>query len=299
MSYQGNSNANVNANANASPNNSGEKKKSTALSASAQPFPYTGPNNYPAYQAGQAQGARPANPSTGYVSASQPPGPPFGVPHSHFAQQGKDSPANIRSIPLIQVNGYYLALSPAFVPQGSNSQHFSVPGIPNYWSQVPSGSYAPPSQQPQTMPNNTVSPNTPRVVLPPSQGQDRPNSQTPTRPRGDGGRGQGTGLLPPPGLVPSSRQIVTDPRQNMVSSPTFNKYYLPMQARDRQYQGQQTQMEQQQTGQMQMGNPAYNMAPQKPQPQPHPDRHARQRILDEQAKSFSQEDDDAFYPHND
>ncbi|KAI1471297.1 uncharacterized protein F4812DRAFT_467440 [Daldinia caldariorum] len=293
MSYHDHPNINPNTN----PNTTDDGKKQTVLSGSAQPFigGTFKPNSYSNHQAGASQSAGPINQPTGYVSAHQPPGPPMGLPNLKFGQH---------------------ALPPDFVPQGSQGSqlsHFPIHGNHNnHWRQMPYGDRAAPFHHTHAASDSTTSPIAPRVVLPPSHGQIGFNSQTPTRPRG-GGRGQGIDIPPPPGMVPSNRQIITDPRQNVVSSPTFNKYYLPMQSRNRQYpyQGQQHQVEQQQIGQAQMGqqqmgqlqtgkaqigNPAYTMASQKPQP--HPDRHARQRILDEQAKSFSQEDDDAFYPNN-
>ncbi|KAI1800149.1 hypothetical protein F4811DRAFT_51732 [Daldinia bambusicola] len=316
MSHQGDSNTNPTTNPNANPNAniSGDGKKSTVLSGSAPPF--TGSsvsNNYlSTYQVGASQSAGPVNPSAGYGSAHQPPGPsgrPMGHANLNLGQQGNRTSATLRYVLLNKTNKNYLAPPYPFAHQGPQPSNFPIHGnLNSHWRQMPYGSHATTFQHPQTASDSTASPITPRVVLPPPHGQTGSNSQTPTRPRGRG-RGQSTDIPPPPGLVSSSRQIITDPRQNVVNSQTFNNYYLPMQSRNRQYpyQAQQHQMEQQHMGQAQMGqsqmgqaqtiNPAYTMVSQKPQP--HPDRHARQRILDEQAKSFSQEDDDAFYPHND
>ncbi|KAI1647773.1 uncharacterized protein F4817DRAFT_315641 [Daldinia loculata] len=245
-----------------------------------QSLPYYDPkhvhSNYPPYQVRPAQSLKPANLHTGYVSANQPPGPPKGSTASHFGQRVTAPPPG-------------LAPPAPMAPMGPGLSAYMNP---NYASQMPYGARVSPSHHPETMPNSTASPRTPRVVLPPSRGhQHHPNSQTPTRPRT---RGKGIGTTSPSGIVPSSRQIITDPRQTVVSSPTFNNYYLPMQARDFQnpYQGKQPQM-----AQPHIGSPAHAVAPQELKPPL--DRHARQRILDEQAKSFSEEDDAAFYPHKD
>ncbi|KAF3070657.1 hypothetical protein GL218_00538 [Daldinia childiae] len=270
MSYNNNNNNNNNA-ANGNSNNTNGGMQPLTPPETLQSFPYYEPkhahSNYPPYQVRPQQNLKPANLYTGYVSTNQPSGPSKGSATSHFGQGG----------------------TAPIAPMGPG---LSAYVNPNYSSQMPYGASISPSHHPETMPNGTTSPETPRVVLPPSQGhQHHPSSQTPTRPRT---RGHGIGTTSPPGIVPSSRQVITDPRQTVVSSPTFNNYYLPMQARYFQnpYQGQQSQM-----AQPHMGNSAHAMTPQGPMPPV--DRHARQRILDEQAKSFSEEDDDAFYPHKD
>ncbi|KAI0853944.1 hypothetical protein F5Y00DRAFT_257243 [Daldinia vernicosa] len=248
-----------------------------------QPFPYydskQGHNNYPPYPIRPPQSLNPTNLHTYPVWASRPGIPLKGPTASHFGQ-GQQVTAPPPSAPV--------------APEAYMGPPLSIYGNFNTASQTPYGAHTSPSRHPETMPNGTMSPTTPRVVLPPPRRhQHHPNSQTPTHRRtGSGSKGKGTAF--PPSFVPSSRQIITDPRQTVVSSPTFNNYYLPMQARGHQnlYQGQQIQMPQ-----PHIGSTAHAVTPQEPKPPL--DRHARQRILDEQAKSFSEEDDAAFYPHKD
>ncbi|KAI2632126.1 hypothetical protein GGR54DRAFT_634894 [Hypoxylon sp. NC1633] len=93
------------------------------------------------------------------------------------------------------------------------------------------------------------------------------------------------------GSAPSRHQIVTDPRECLVDSPTFNRTFRPMQARQQPHNPPPNSYQNQ--GNYQHRPPGW------PGPVPPPDRVQRQYILDEQAMGFSEEDDDVFYPHND
>ncbi|KAI1454725.1 hypothetical protein F4805DRAFT_477246 [Annulohypoxylon moriforme] len=106
---------------------------------------------------------------------------------------------------------------------------------------------------------------------------------------------------------PSHRQIVTDPRQIVVNSPTFNAQYAPMQARHDKAQ-EDFWLGESLLADSPLGEP---MAPDTPGSQP-PRRSQRVRKLqrrrqnladrmarEEAARGFDSEDDNEFYPHAD
>ncbi|OTA82445.1 hypothetical protein M434DRAFT_37097 [Hypoxylon sp. CO27-5] len=92
-------------------------------------------------------------------------------------------------------------------------------------------------------------------------------------------------------FVPSRRQIITEPNQHIVDSPTFNALYLPIQAR-RDYHRPQTP---QQTA---PSSPMGVSVSHQEASVPRADKYKRQRKLDTQAKGFDSDDDDTFYPRN-
>ncbi|KAI1205058.1 uncharacterized protein F4807DRAFT_471303 [Annulohypoxylon truncatum] len=135
---------------------------------------------------------------------------------------------------------------------------------------------------------------------------------------------QGRGIPGPPGLYdlvrssgynghhdadfkPSGRQIITDPRQILVNSPTFNAQYAPMQTRREQNQHD-FWLEESQMARSRMGTP---MDPDTPVSQPSRRsqrtrklQRRRQNLADrmareEAARGFDSEDDNEFYPHGD
>ncbi|KAI0131018.1 hypothetical protein F4814DRAFT_445160 [Daldinia grandis] len=260
-------------------NKTGDGKPPTTPPGPLPSFPYYAPqygtNNYPPYQIRPGQSFKPMDLPTGYVSANQPPGPLKGPTASQAGQRGTAPPSGF-------------APQRPMAPLAPMGPGLTLKGDLNHASQMPYGSHTSPSHNLETMPGSNVSPKTPRVVLPPLRGHKHdPNTQTPTRSRT---KGQGTGTKSPSGNISSGRPMTTDPRQTVPSNPTFNNHYLPMEARDIQnsYKGQQQQMPH-----SHISSPAHPTALQVL------DKHARQRILDEQAKSFSEEDDAAFYPHKD
>ncbi|KAI8964724.1 hypothetical protein F5Y11DRAFT_345178 [Daldinia sp. FL1419] len=283
-SYDANTNGSVGAN-----KGNDEKQPATPQGLSKNFLGY-GSCTYPIHQREPTPGSKLGNQPhlanlshlpTGYLPTTRPFGPPR-VPTvaSHIVQQGTAPPPGLVPPPGI----------PFPMP---HTQSFPPLGSQNYAFQTSYGGRASPSYHPETIPSTTVSPATPRVVLPPSRGhQQRPSSLTPTHPRGRG-KGQGASSTSPPPFAPTGPRMAADPRQTTAGGPAFNNHYPPIHTHTFQnpYQVQQTQM-----GQPPTNSPAHPITHQKPKPVI--DRHARQRMLDEQAKSFSEEDDAAFYPHN-
>ncbi|KAI0885398.1 uncharacterized protein GGS22DRAFT_188687 [Annulohypoxylon maeteangense] len=113
-----------------------------------------------------------------------------------------------------------------------------------------------------------------------------------------------------PDFKPSRRQIITDPRQVIVSSPTFNAQYAPLQSRREQNQEDFWLAE---SHQLQMaGSPmGTSMDPDTPLSQPSRRSHRTRRLnrrrqtladrmaREEAARGFDSEDDNEFYPHAD
>ncbi|KAI1136775.1 hypothetical protein F5Y05DRAFT_103996 [Hypoxylon sp. FL0543] len=158
----------------------------------------------------------------------------------------------------------------------------------------------------------------------PSRFRDRPDSCPP----GFNAQSQGRGnLRPPPGFTPQalraapvtftpphvwsqgsphdpnfalSRQMTTDPRQSAADSPDFAHLYLPMQSRPQHLQKKRmAQQTPQQSAQSSPMRPSVLRQEELRSPMPLINRHERQKKLDEQAKGFDPDDDDAFYPHDD
>ncbi|KAI1089924.1 hypothetical protein F5B19DRAFT_351374 [Rostrohypoxylon terebratum] len=106
-----------------------------------------------------------------------------------------------------------------------------------------------------------------------------------------------------PNFKPASQQIISDPRQIRVSSPTFNAYYTPLQSR-REHDQEENYFRDLQRAQM-TGPPDTTG----PQPLRQSQRlrklEIRRRNLEirmareEAARSFDSDDDREFYPHND
>ncbi|KAI2624722.1 hypothetical protein GGS26DRAFT_564782 [Hypomontagnella submonticulosa] len=109
----------------------------------------------------------------------------------------------------------------------------------------------------------------------------------------------------------SRRRAATDPRRKPAGSPDFSHLYLPIGARPPglQHQHQHRHQSQHQNHlsyayghqQQSMNSPGQQHAYQQQHtggPVPPPDRVQRQDKLDEQALGFSEDDDEAFYPHS-
>ncbi|KAI0098337.1 hypothetical protein F4776DRAFT_676660 [Hypoxylon sp. NC0597] len=96
-------------------------------------------------------------------------------------------------------------------------------------------------------------------------------------------------------FTPSRHQIITEPNQVIVNSPTFNALYRPIQARPN-YRQHRT--PQHTAPPSPMGRSVTRQEEQRSSV-PMVSKHERQRKLDLQAKGFDSDDDDAFYPHND
>ncbi|KAI0837230.1 hypothetical protein F5Y06DRAFT_84679 [Hypoxylon sp. FL0890] len=220
-------------------------------------------------------------------------------------------------------------LTGQFLANGQGRGHTRLPSyLPQYQDRCatqPSG--FPPTFSPLTQNPNHSRPAPPvfhprpwdrNVSTPPgfqSQSRDRPDSCPPglnPQPQGRSDIRAAPGLTPQarnaapvtfysppvwtqgnsgdPNFVPSRRQLIVD-------SPTFAHLYLPMQVRPeyirRQRGAHQTPL---QTAPSSPMGTFVSRQEERPQPT---NKYERQRQLDEQAKGFDSEDDDAFYPHRD